>query len=673
MTECRPCQSETGRSEAVDYGRSSGVGKAAGDLHGAAARRGTQRDRYRIDIQALRGIAVLLVVFYHLGWFGMAGGYLGVDMFFVVSGYVITKLIQGRVAAGAFSVRDFYWRRAWRLLPPMFATLALSVPAAHWLLTEIDLQAFADQGLGALLFVANVVLWRQGGYFDTPAAMKPLLHLWSLSIEQQFYVLFPWLFITAAARHTIAWLAFATGASLWLTLLLASRAPEAVFYLLPTRIWEFGLGALAAAVAGVGMPSRWVSVALWLLALGALLLAALRPFGAWHPVADALLVCVATAGFLRWPSRWLTEGALARSLAACGAISYSLYLVHWPLLVFYRHYSFSEVLSLGEAVVVFVSSLLLAMAMYAGVERTLRHTPPNALRRLGMLGVAALLLMLWCGVARAQSDARTIDWAQERRPNQGLSIECEYDGSFEPRPRCMTTAQPTLLVWGDSVAMQYVAGLVDGLAGRTGLVQATMSTCGPLLDVAPVYSGRLGEDWARRCIAFNDAVFAWVTAQPGITHVLLSARFLDYVESGQKLLTRRGVRPQALVFTRPLLDGTVQRLRQAGKTVVIVAPPPEEGFDVGACTERLWRGKSIGRRSNCDIDRKAYEAFQREAIALLRSASASVLWPSDLLCDAKRCDVSIDELPIYRDAAHFSYRGSVLFARRFDLARKVLP
>ncbi|HMN77274.1 MAG TPA: acyltransferase family protein [Burkholderiaceae bacterium] len=658
---------------AAPAGRSDGanapVGIAPGDEAGRAARRG----RYRTDIQALRGIAVLLVVFYHLGWFGLDGGYLGVDMFFVVSGYVITQLIRSRVAAGAFSVREFYWRRAWRLLPALLATLAASAVAARWLLTEIDLRAFADQGLGALFLVANVVLWRQGGYFDAPAVMKPLLHLWSLSIEQQFYLLFPWLFIAAAARRVFVWLALASGISFALALWLAVRAPEAGFYLLSARIWEFGLGALAAAAASGGAPSRRPGPAFSMLALGALLLAALRPFGPWPPVAAALLVCVATAALLRWPSRWLAQGAVARLLAACGTISYSLYLVHWPLLAFYRHYSFSEVLAPGETVGLFVVSILLAVALYAGVERTLRRTPPTALRRFGVLGVSVLLLMLWCGAARAQTDARSIDWASERRPNHGLAIECEYDGSFELRPGCMTTPHPKLLVWGDSVAMQYVAGLTDGLAARHGLVQATMSTCGPLLGVAPVYSGRLGEDWARRCIAFNDSVFAWLSRQPGITHVLLSARFLDYVESGQQLLTRQGLRPQALVFARPLLAATVERLRGAGKTVVILAPPPEEGFDVGACTERLSRGKSIGRRSSCDIERRAYETLQRDAIALLRSAPAPVLWPGDLLCDAARCAVSIDRWPIYRDAAHFSYRGSVLFARHFDLARKVLP
>jgi peptidoglycan/LPS O-acetylase OafA/YrhL len=634
----------------------------------------SQQQAYRTDIQALRGIAVLLVVFYHLGWFGLDGGFLGVDVFFVVSGYVITKLIQARAAEGRFSVREFYRRRAWRLLPALLVTLALSALAARWLLTEIDLQAFADQGLGALLLVANVVLWQQGGYFDAPAEMKPLLHLWSLSIEQQFYLLFPWLFIGAAARHRLRWLALATGLSLGLALLLAARAPDAAFYLLPTRAWQFGLGALAAAGVTADAPVRALGRGLSLLALGTLLVPAMSPLSPWHPGVDAICVGAATAALLRWPSRWLAEGAAARWLAGCGAISHSLYLVHWPLLAFYRHHVLGQALRLTETVVLFVVALVLALALHVGIERPLRHTPRGATRRLGALGASALALTLWCGAARAHDELPVIDWAHERRPNHGLSIECEYDGMFVPRPRCMTTPNPSLLVWGDSVAMQYVAGLAAGLAGRQGLVQATMSTCGPVLDVAPVYSGRLGEAWARRCMAFNDAVFAWVAAQPGITHVLLAARFVHYVEPGQKLLMRQGLRPQALVFAKPLLAETVRRLAAAGKKVVIVAPPPDAGFDVGACTERALRHKSIGRRSSCDIDRAAYETLNRDAIALIRSAPAParVLWPSDLLCDAARCAVLIDKLPIYRDAAHLSYRGSVLFAQRFRLASKVL-
>jgi hypothetical protein len=236
----------------------------------------------------------------------------------------------------------------------------------------------------------------------------------------------------------------------------------------------------------------------------------------------------------------------------------------------------------------------------------------------------------------------------------------------------MSAAQPSLLVWGDSVAMQFVSGLAEGMAGRGGLIQATMSTCGPVLDAAPVYSGRLGEEWARRCMAFNDSVLAWVLDQPRITHVVLAGRFLHYVEEGQKLLTRKGVRPQALVLAKPLLARTVVRLREAGKKVVIIAPPPDEGFDIGACTERLLRGKPLGRRQGCDIDRRAYEAMNRNALLLLQSATAPVLWPSSMLCDKVRCATMLDGQPLYRDAAHLSYRGSVLFARRFRLTEKVL-
>lgn len=627
---------------------------------------------YRIDIQALRGVAVLLVVFYHLGWFKLDGGYLGVDMFFVISGFVITKLITASLASGSFSIVEFYRRRAWRLLPPLFATLVLASVAAAVLLTEIDLRAFGNQTLGAVFMVVNLVLWHQGGYFETPAALKPLLNLWSLSIEQQFYVMFPWLLLFIPAARRIRWIVAIGAASPGLALVLAQRAPDAAFYMLMSRVWEFFAGALIACRAAPDPGGQRLGPGITILLLAGVLLPAIHPLGTLHPGLDAILVCSATSGLLWRSSVLLSSGWHARVLAATGAISYSLYLVHWPLLAFYRHYNFNEALSVSEGALLFATSIALAVCLYAVVERPLRKTPAAAGSKLIALSAVGVLLAIWSGSVGAQAAGGSIDWAFERRPNHGLSIECEFEGAFDPRPQCMTSAQPNLLVWGDSVAMQYVAGIVAGLSGTSGLVQATMSTCGPILDVSPVYSGRLGEAWALKCMAFNESVVNWAVAQPKLTHIVMAARFFHYVESGQKLLTRRGVRPQAVAVTKPYLVDTIGRLQAAGKKVVIVAPPPDEGFDVGACIERLLRGKSIGRRANCDIDRRAYEVLNREVIALLRAAPVSVLWPSDLLCDRVRCAVMLDGQPIYRDAAHLSYRGSVLFARRFRLAQKLI-
>lgn len=617
-------------------------------------------------------MAVLLVVFYHLGWFGLAGGYLGVDVFFVVSGYVISRLIDTSLSTHSFNVGEFYLRRAWRLLPALFATLVLSAVAAQALLTEIDLQAFAAQALGAVFMVANIVLWQQGGYFDALAATKPLLHLWSVSIEQQFYLLFPWWLLAVSGTRRSRSLLAIGGASLALCLVLAQRTPQAAFYLMVPRIWEFCVGAWVAGRAASGVAPRPLGPWRSTLALAGLLLPAFFPFGAVHPGIDAIAVCAATAVLLHRPSALLARGWHVRVLVAFGAISYSLYLVHWPVLAFYRHYTLEEALPSAATTWLFTLSVVLAVLLYALIERPLRRTPHAAWQKLGALGATALLLALWCGAVRAQAAVEIADWSEERRPNHGLSIECEYEGAFEPRPKCKTSAQPNLLVWGDSVAMQYVAGLVDGLPRHLGLVQATMSTCGPILDVSPVYSGRLGESWARKCLAFNDSVLNWALAQPELTHVILAARFFHYVEPGQNLLTRLGRRPQAVAIVKPMLVETVRRLQLAGKKVVIIAPPPDEGFDVGACTERLLRGKPIGRRKTCDIDRETYRTLNRDVIALLDSLPATVLWPSRLLCDDQRCVVMLDSQPIYRDAAHFSFRGSVLFARRFRLVQKVL-
>jgi hypothetical protein len=292
--------------------------------------------------------------------------------------------------------------------------------------------------------------------------------------------------------------------------------------------------------------------------------------------------------------------------------------------------------------------------------------------RLAALCLLALSLLVFSVASRAQVAPVVTDWASERSPNHGLDIACEYEGRFEPRAACRTTPQPRVLVWGDSMAMQFVPGLARGEVGASGMLQATMSACGPIVGVSPLYTGRYGEAWARKCLDFNDSVIAWLLGQPAITHVVLSGILDYYVEPGQKLLTRQGTRAQGLPVAQEYLRTTLARLQAAGKTVVILAPPPSSGFDAGACNERLLTGRSIGRRIHCDVDRQTYEYDHREVIALLRSSGAKVLWPSDLLCDARRCLTQLDGVSLYRDKAHFSVRGSVRFAERFGLSDKVL-
>lgn len=620
----------------------------------------------RTDIQVLRGIAVLLVVLYHAGLGGFAGGFLGVDLFFVVSGYLITGLIARAIDRNDFSPAAFYVRRARRLLPAALAVFLLTALAADYLLTQEELHSFFQQLLGAVFGAGNIVLWLQSGYFDTASQMKPLLHVWSLGIEEQFYLLMPWLLLLIAPRSRLWLLLAGTLFSLALCVVCVENHPDATFYLLPTRAWELGLGAVGACLPMLRRSRR--NTALSALALLAIVGLGLHPLDSVQPRFDVLIVCLATLWLLLSAPAFLGSAA-TWPLARIGDMSYSLYLVHWPLLAFAHSYYAGDTVptdvTLWLVAAAFGGAALLHVAVEVPCRRGGFRVPRCSTPLLLLLPLMSLPLPV-------QAASGVTDWQAERRPNHGLGKSCEFDGTFRLRPECSAGATPRILVWGDSIAMLWPTALT-----HAGVVQATMSTCAPMLGISPLYTRDLGPAWAQRCIAFNDAVLAWLKTQPHISHVLLSSRFSYHIEPGQKLALRGGATvPQGIDVAAKAFGDTIAAIRALGKTPVVMAPPPLATFDVGICLERAATGRPIGGRANCEIDAAAWRTTDAAVIGLLRrveqETKVSVLRPADLLCDAKRCQTTLDGVPLYRDKAHFSYRGVEVFAKRFELEKRIL-
>ncbi len=636
----------------------------------------------RWDIQALRGLAVAWVLLHHAQLPGVPAGYLGVDIFFVISGYLITGLVQRALQAGQFSFRDFYARRARRLLPAAYVTMALTLLASPWLLNAREQLDFAAQLRGALLFASNWVLWQQSGYFQGAAELKPLLHFWSLSLEEQYYLLLPALLWLCAPR----WRRLAVGllclASVALCLRWLTRDASLAFYALPSRAWELGLGSLVALWPSHQRLSVRAQLAARLVAAAALLtLPLLNPPGWPHPGPLALGVCLATALLMQHPAGATPAPRGLLPLVWLGDRSYSLYLVHWPLMAAVHNAWVGTAKETPPALLAWrlgalVLALPLAWLLHRWVEvpgkARLRGRPAWAALVVGSLSLAVLpaLTQSWVQAAEGQ------DFARLTRPNHGFSPLCDAEQPFAARPECQQGARPQWMVWGDSYAMHLVPGLALQV-GDQGLLQATKSSCGPFLDIVPYKPEAAPGDtfaprWAAQCRAFNQAVLAWLAGHPEVHTVVLSSLLTQYLDTRQYSprslsadghLSRQAM--DAAALQQALLEDLLRsagQLRQLGKRVLLVAPPPRAGFNIAACLERRSLGRwALGATPDCRIDPAHHDASTAQVRAWLQKADDAhvpVLRFEPLLCQGERCEVMQQGVMLYRDQGHLSEAGS---------------
>jgi peptidoglycan/LPS O-acetylase OafA/YrhL len=638
---------------------------------------------FRIDIQALRGLAILLVLLYHakLGLF--AAGYLGVDIFFVVSGYLITQVIKKDVELGVFSFAAFYFRRAKRLLPAAYVVFTVSALLSGIFLTAAEMQDFIKQLIGAVTFTGNIALWLQTGYFEGAAHLKPLLHVWSLSIEEQYYLLLPAALVLVPRRFWMPGAAFLLVASLALCMVLAPIKPSAVFYLLPTRGWELAVGSLGALIldrlALVSALSRlfWPAILL-------LIAVPLIPRGAIYPELNVILVCAATLVVILRRHPILKDGLTAKALANVGNFSYSLYLVHWPLFAFASNAYVSEV-PIEVRVGLVVASIALGYLLYRYVELPVRRADiAISGRSVGAAAVTSLAIVT-VGLAVAKAYAPEEDYAYVRRANRGFGEACNFDEKFAPIAACRSSGEPRMLVWGDSLAMHLVPGIAA--SDKVGVVQATKSLCGPFVGLAPFDTGDYPRSFADRCLRFNQSVLEYLASTPHIEVVVLSSAFVQYLDASA--WGRRGFRSLSIkdgkTFEQdPGLPGseramreTVLRVRSLGKRVVVVAPPPSSYFDVGTCLERKASGKVIlGIDTHCRIavsDYHRHHALVFQFLARLPGeAGVNVVRFDEFLCSAQSCATELEKTFIYRDGGHFSHDGSRLVAGRMALTDRLL-
>ncbi len=641
---------------------------------------------YRRHIDGLRAVAVLAVVAFHAGLPWLPGGYVGVDVFFVVSGFLITGLLLREFETrGDISLVGFYERRVRRLAPALLLVLAVTLALGAVYLVPIggEQQGLAKSAIATLLLGSNV--WfahATGGYFDAPAAAQPLLHTWSLSVEEQFYLVWPTLLLLASRwavrrrfdpARAAAWVLALVGlASLALSIVTTQTHPEFAFFGSPTRAWEFAIGGLAffivrrrSAPLPLAQPLAWVGLAMVLWAC-ATFVEGQTPFPGWRAGIPALGAALVIVGGEHAERGWCSRLLSLRPMVFIGLLSYSLYLWHWPLLVIARLDTLGEIGPWGIAAICALA-FVLSWLTYHFVENPLRRKQYAlmATRRgtfaVGVAGSVGVLLLAvglgaWARVGWRGDGAQTAlqaALADMRKSRTSCGQDRPYNGTLRADQGCdLATAigKPTILLWGDSHA-DALAVMVDAAARQQGVHMRVRYTpeCPPLPGFSTVLAGvqfprGSGKDGG--CRAYNADVLAEALrlSRDGLTTVVMEAHWPAYVST-----------PEALQAASDSLMRTTSQLRHAGLRVILIAPGVDQPHEVPACLARKQAVLCGTARVTAELNRQAaFAMFARAA----KTSGVQLLDPIPVLCRQEECPAVSDGAVLYSDRHHLTVAGA---------------
>jgi peptidoglycan/LPS O-acetylase OafA/YrhL len=600
--------------------------------------------KYRPDIDGLRAIAVLSVVVFHAFPGVLRGGFIGVDVFFVISGFLISSIIIKNLEGGRFSYADFYTRRIKRIFPALILVLTASL-VGGWFDMPADYKAMGKHVMAGAGFVSNFAFWNEAGYFDVGAEAKPLLHLWSLGIEEQFYLVWPLLlgFAWKRRRQFLPITIFILCASFLWSLHAVRSDPVAAFYSPLSRFWELLVGGVLAYLtlhAPQHLPRSKVApaVGLAMILLGVAILTAKSPFpGAWAllPTGGAFLVIASG------PDAWVNRKLLGnRALVAVGLISYPLYLWHWPALYavrqLAREHEFTHAQFVTSRVVAIAASVLLAWLTYRLVERPIRFgkaEPRVAYALAGVLAAVALFGGVTYGTSGfvnrlppGLAGMLSFDYEKDRiawyRSGSCLLFANQGPSSFGS---CTTgpagKGVDNLLLWGDSHAAHLSPGLLAANGSTSRITQLTASSCPPLV-------GYVQPD-VPHCAEITDYVLGWIAKEKPV-RVILAGRWTEY-------------------DWRPL-DDTVQRLKRLGVSrIELVGPVPlwknPLPRQLYQYVRRAHEATTLPSRMTFGLDERI-APLDGEMRAFAKAHGVRYLSPYEVLCNAEGCLTKVRDTPV---------------------------
>lgn len=647
--------------------------------------------RYRPDIDGLRALAVLLVVIFHADLGAVKGGYIGVDVFFVISGFLITSLLLADLRNGTFELLSFWERRIRRILPALLVVTLFTLLAGWFIYLPKDYEILGQQAASQSVFSSNFLFYSLTGYFATGGSTKPLLHTWSLAVEEQYYLFFPFLiallfkFVRAKIVYILIALMVASfAASVWAV----ARYPDAAFYLLPFRAWELLIGSLLAFVPVKEAARRgWLNEVLAFAGVIAIVAPGFLYTDETHfPGIAALAPCLGAAAIIFTGGRgttWVARALSKKPVVFTGLISYSLYLWHWPLLMFAEYIPLFQPRS-GHRIALVLLSFVLAYLTWKYVEQPFRRKRfaddrhrerkmvyGGALAALAVMALAGFCIMQAKGVPSRWSP-QSLQYAAGRDDRNPHSAGCV---TMTPQmiangDLCQTNPSRKkidFIVWGDSFA--DAAGPVfydlSKKYNKNGYYAARHS-CGPLVGMYQNASN------SRTCHNFNDAIFETIKREKIKNVILISNWVAWFREKGlyyddMSWHDAYKNRTPNLAIAGAL--HTIDMLRAMGVHVTVVLGTPTLSFNAplmlsydSEYVHKNSQGVTMPKKKYLKDRAKGVDSF----VSLIRDQDIAIVDPIDLFCPNEDCVSSKDGYALYHDSNHWTTKGAAFATPLMD-------
>lgn len=638
---------------------------------------------YRADIDGLRAISALVIFIFHLGVSGFDGGYVGVDIFFVISGFLIIPKIVHDLEAGDFSLKIFFEKRIRRILPPLLLVLFASSIAAFFILGPREFEEFASSGFATLAFGANFFFADRSDYFADVSHQKPLLHAWSLSVEEQFYILMPLILmglywaLKISPRKTVIVI---TVLSLGFNLYFINVDESKTFYFPMSRFWELGVGGILGLYLSRHSLKETLALLLSVLGLALIILTVVLlddsfKYPGWYallPVSGALLVIAGGYSASNPLNRFLGTSVFRYF----GRISYTIYLIHWPVIVFVRLYQ-SRPLEPLEQIVIFVFAIVWAHLSWRFLESRMLSKAALSFKKVGALVVMGLFACL-----SSFGFASYTDGAMFRMSDESLAViedvklerkrimrkKCEWGTSFggdglpDKYGTCSYGARDgrRILLWGDS-HMGMFNNAFNFLYGGDGnyITSTGMQACPSMVSVSSTWKKN-----AEICPVFVQKVIGFLEENP-IELVVLGSRWGNL--ASEERAPGNGGRSQSIfdlenggaeISFEAAMKRTIRRIKKTGADVLIIGPVPEIEYHVPDTLIRTLSG--VGKMPTvhrADFDKRqriVLEAFKK----IEEEGLATLIYPHDFLCDENACKVNDGNKFFYTDDDHLSILGA---------------